>query len=165
MGSNPGYLFKSFLLYRMNISLCPGSDTQQILYCIFYAFSLQMDPKYRLKNTQIIIHICRRKISEFSFAPIRLVWRVLRKQRIPDLSSVSNGTGQWNFSGQRDKGTTGQAKNLAKGRDGSGQSKSGTAKNRYRRRDKPGQSRKGRSKTEKGCSKTEKDVLKQERMF
>ena len=30
----------------------------------------------------------------------------------------------------RDKGTTGQAKNLAKGRDGSGQPKSGTAKKR-----------------------------------
>ena len=70
----------------------------------------------------------------------------------------------------RDKGTTGQAKNLAKGRDGSGQPKSGTgragtAKNRDGTRDKTGQSRKGRSKTEKGCSKTEKDVLKQERMF
>ena len=61
---------------------------------------------------------------------------------------VSNGTGQSNFSGQRDsqnffvpgqrdngpevpllsrdKGTTGQAQNLAKGRDGLGQPKSGT---------------------------------------
>ena len=47
---------------------------------------------------------------------------------------VSNGTGQCNFSGQRDrssfivmdKGTTGQAKNLAKGRDGPGQPKFGT---------------------------------------
>ena len=70
----------------------------------------------------------------------------------------------------RDKGTTGQAKNLAKGRDGSGQPKSGTeragtAKNRDGTRDKTGQSRKGRYKTEKGCSKTGKDVLKQERMF
>ena len=69
-----------------------------------------------------------------------------------------------------DKGTTGHAKNLAKGRDGSGQPKSGTgragtAKKRDGTRDKTGQSRKGRSKTEKGCSKTEKDVLKQERMF
>ena len=70
----------------------------------------------------------------------------------------------------RDKGTTGQAKNLAKGRNGSGQPKSGTglagtAKNRDGTRDKTGQSRKGCSKTEKGCSKTEKDVLNQERMF
>ena len=54
----------------------------------------------------------------------------------------------------RDKGTTGQAKKLTKGRDGSGQPKSGT-----------GQSRKGCSKTEKECSKSEKDVLKQEKMF
>ena len=58
----------------------------------------------------------------------------------------------------RDKGTTGQAKNLAKGRDGSGQPKSGTgragtAKNRDGTRDKTGKSR-------KGCSKTEKGVLK-----
>ena len=70
----------------------------------------------------------------------------------------------------RDKGTTGQAKNLAKGRDGSGQPKSrteraGTAKNLDRTQDKTVQSRKGHSKTEKGCSKTEKDFLKQERMF
>ena len=79
-----------------------------------------------------------------------------------------NGTEIPSFS--RDKGTMGQAKNLAKGRDGSGQPKSGTgragtAKNRDGTRDKTGQSRKGRSKTEKGCSKTEKDVLKQERMY
>ena len=70
----------------------------------------------------------------------------------------------------RDKGTKGQAKNLAKGRDRSGQPKSGsgragTAKNQDGTWDKTGQRRKGRSKTEKGCSKTEKDVLKQERMF
>ena len=52
----------------------------------------------------------------------------------------------------RDKGTTGQAKNLAKGRDGSAKIRDGTAKNR----DKTGQSRKGRSITRKGCSKTEK---------
>ena len=70
----------------------------------------------------------------------------------------------------RDKETTGQAQNLAKGRDGPGQLKSGTgragtAKIRDGTRDKTGQSRKGLSKTEKGCSKTEKDVLKQERMF
>ena len=45
---------------------------------------------------------------------------------IPVSIRVSNGTGQYNFSGQRDKvsslsrdkGTTGQAQNLAKGRDG-----------------------------------------------
>ena len=52
----------------------------------------------------------------------------------------------------QDKGTTGQAKKLAKGRDGSGQPKSGTgragtAKNRDGMRDKMGQTRKGRSKT------------------
>ena len=70
----------------------------------------------------------------------------------------------------RDIGTTGQAKNLAKGWDRSEQPKSGTgragtAKNRDGMQDKMGQSRKRHSKTEKGCSKTEKDVLKQERMF
>ena len=53
-----------------------------------------------------------------------------------------------------DKGTTGQAKNLAKGRDGLGQPKSGTgraktAKNRDGMWDKTGQSRKGCSKTGK----------------
>ena len=52
----------------------------------------------------------------------------------------------------RDKGTTGQAQNLAKGRDGPGQLKSGTgragtAKIRDGTRDKTGQSRKGCSKT------------------
>ena len=89
-------------------------------------------------------------------------------------SRVSNGTGQRNFSGQRDsqnffvpgqrdngtevpslsrdKGTTGQAQNLAKGRDGPGQPKpgtgrAGTAKIRDGTRDKTGQSRKGCSKT------------------
>ena len=67
----------------------------------------------------------------------------------------------------RDKGTTGQAQNLAKGRDGPGQLKSGTgrvrtAKIRDGTRDKTGQSRKGCSKTGNGCSKTGKDVLKQE---
>ena len=70
----------------------------------------------------------------------------------------------------RDKGTTGQAKNLAKGQDGPGQPKfgtgrAGTVKIWDGTRDKTGQSRKGSSKTEKGCSKTYKDVLKQERMF
>ena len=102
-------------------------------------------------------------------------------------SRVSNGTGQCNCSGQRDrqnffvpgqrdtgtevpslsrdKGTTGQAKNLAKGRDGPGQPNfetglAGTAKIRDGTRDKTGQGRKECSKTGKGCSKTEKDVLK-----
>ena len=58
----------------------------------------------------------------------------------------------------------GQAKNLAKGRDRSGQPKSGTgragtAKIRDGTRDITGQSRKGGSKTEKGCSKTENLVI------
>ena len=88
---------------------------------------------------------------------------------------VSNGTGQCNFSGQRDrqknfvpgqrdnrtedpslsrdKGTTGQLQNLTTGRagtakirDGTGQSKTGTGRGTKRDR-------------------AEKDVLKQERMF
>jgi hypothetical protein len=63
----------------------------------------------------------------------------------------------------RDKGTTGQAKNLAKGRDGPGWA--GTAKIWDGTRDKTGQSRKGRCKTGKRHSKTENDALKQERMF
>ena len=79
-----------------------------------------------------------------------------------------SGTGKTFLSW--DKGTTRQAQNLAKGREGPGQLKSGTgwartAKIRDGTQDKTGQSRKGCSKTEKGCSKTEKDVLKQERMF
>ena len=70
----------------------------------------------------------------------------------------------------RDKGTTGQAKNLAKGRDGSGQPKFGTgwagmAKIWDGTQDKTGQSRKERSKTGRRCSKPENNVLKQERMF
>jgi hypothetical protein len=61
-----------------------------------------------------------------------------------------------------------QAKNLVKGRDGSGQPKfgtgrAGTAKIRDGTRDKTGQSRKGRSKTGRRCSKTKNDVLKQEK--
>ena len=69
-----------------------------------------------------------------------------------------------------DKGTTGQAKNPAKGRDGPGQPKFGTgrvgtAKIRDRTRDITGHSRKGHFKTAKRCSKTERDVLKQESMF
>ena len=67
-----------------------------------------------------------------------------------------------------DKGTTGQAKNLTKGRDGPGQPKfgtgrAGTAKIRDGTRDKTGQSKKGRSKMRKCCSKTENDVLKHEK--
>ena len=73
-----------------------------------------------------------------------------------------NGTEVSSLS--RDKGTTGQAQNLAKGRDGPGQLKSGTgragtAKIRDRTRGKTGQSRKVHSKTGKRCSKTENDVL------
>ena len=57
-------------------------------------------------------------------------------------------------SSSRDKGTTAQAKNLAKGRDGPGQPKfetgrAGIAKNRDGTLDKIGQIRKGRSKTGK----------------
>ena len=52
-----------------------------------------------------------------------------------------------------DKGTTGQAKNLAKGRDRPGQSKSGTGHGTKRDR------------AEKDVLKQEKDVLKQKRMF
>ena len=70
----------------------------------------------------------------------------------------------------RDKGSLGQAKNLAKGRDGLRQPKSrmgraGTAKIPDGTRDKTRQSRKVCSETGKGCSKTEKDVLKHERIF
>ena len=71
---------------------------------------------------------------------------------------VSNGTGQCNFSGQRDRssfvvpgqrdnGTTGQAKNLAKGLAGLG--RAGIAKIQDGTRDKTGQSRKRCSKTGK----------------
>ena len=68
----------------------------------------------------------------------------------------------------RDKGTTGQAKNLAKGRDGPGQPKfetgrAGTAKIQDGMRDKMGQSRKGCCKKGKQCSKTENVVLKLEK--
>ena len=57
----------------------------------------------------------------------------------------------------RDKGTTGQAKNLVKGLDGPGQPKSGTG--RVGTRDKMVQSRKGCS--GKDVVKQEKDVLKE----
>ena len=53
----------------------------------------------------------------------------------------------------RDKGTTGQAKNLAKGRDGPGQPKSGTGRGTKRDR------------AEKDVLKRENDVLKQKMMF
>ena len=53
----------------------------------------------------------------------------------------------------RDKGTTGQAKNLAKGRDGPGQSKSGTGCGTKRDR------------AEKDVLKQKKDALKQKRTF
>ena len=49
----------------------------------------------------------------------------------------------------RDKGTTGQAKNLGKGRVGTAKIRDGTAKKRDGTRDKTGQSRKGLSKTGK----------------
>ena len=77
----------------------------------------------------------------------------------------------------RDKGTTGQAQNLAKGRNGPRQ----PVKIRDRTQDgtvpdfdslsspfswdKTGQRRKGHSKTGKRRFKTENDVLKQEKMF
>ena len=53
----------------------------------------------------------------------------------------------------RDKGTTGQAKQLAKGRDGSGQPKSGTGRGTKR------------DKAEKDVLKQENDILKQKTMF
>ena len=53
----------------------------------------------------------------------------------------------------RDKGTTGQAKNLTKGRDGPGQPKFGTGRGTKRDR------------AEKDVLKWENDVLKQKRMF
>ena len=62
----------------------------------------------------------------------------------------------------QDKGTTGQAKNLAKGWDGPGQPKFGTG------RDGPGQPKSGtgrgtkRDRAEKDVLKQENDVLKQE---
>ena len=60
----------------------------------------------------------------------------------------------------RDKGTTGQAQNLAKGRDGPGQLKSGTGRaGTVKIRDGT------RDRAEKDVLKQEMDVLKQERMF
>ena len=65
----------------------------------------------------------------------------------------------------RDKGTTRQAQNLAKGWDGPGQLKSGTG------RDGPGQPKSGtgrgtkRDRAEKDVLKQENDVLKQKKVF
>ena len=100
---------------------------------------------------------------------LRVNWVVLLETR------VSNGTGQYNFSGQRDRSffivprqrDNRTSSNLAKGRDGLGQLKSGmgragTAKILDGTRDKTRQSRKGCSKTGNGCSETGKDNLKQE---
>ena len=53
----------------------------------------------------------------------------------------------------KDKGTTGQAKNLAKGRDGWGQPKTGTGRGTKRDR------------AEKDVLKQKKDALKQKRTF
>ena len=62
-----------------------------------------------------------------------------------------NGTEVSSLS--RDKGTTGQAQNLAKGRDGPGQPKSGTGRGTKRDR------------AEKDVLKQKKDALKQKRTF
>ena len=62
-----------------------------------------------------------------------------------------NGTGVDSLS--REKGTTGQAKNLTKGRDGPGQPKSGTGRGKKRDR------------AEKDVLKQKKDALKQKRTF
>ena len=62
-----------------------------------------------------------------------------------------NGTEVSSLS--RDKGTTGQAKNLTKGRDGPGQQKSGTGHGTKRGR------------AENNVLKRENDVLKQNMMF
>ena len=62
-----------------------------------------------------------------------------------------NGTGVDSLS--REKGTTGQAKNLTKGRDGPGQPKSGTGRGTKRDR------------AEKDVLKQKKDALKQKRTF
>ena len=77
---------------------------------------------------------------------------------------LRDGTGFLHLPLSRDKGTAGQAQNLAKGRDGPGQPKFGTgragiAKNRDGTRDKTGQNRKGCFKIGKLRSKTENDVL------
>ena len=90
---------------------------------------------------KFIKNVSSRPLSTIIFRPEKLKFHPYSI-----LTRVSNGTGQCNFSGQRDsqnffvpgqrdngtevpslsrdKGTTGQAKNLAKGRDGPGQPKS-----------------------------------------
>ena len=111
------------------------------------------------------------KLSNFKFAYFhgQNKYKIRVSVHYEVCTRVSNGTGQRNFSRQRDsqnffvpgqrdngtedpslsrdKGTTGQAQNLAMGRDGPGQPKSGTgragtAKLRDGTRDKTGQSRK-----------------------
>jgi hypothetical protein len=102
-------------------------------------------------------------------------------------SRVSNGTGQCNFSGQRDRSSfivpeqrdngtsqkscqgTGQFE-TAKIRDGPGQPKSGTgramtAKNRDGTRDKRDRAEKDVLKQKKDALKQKKDALKQKRTF
>ena len=84
-------------------------------------------------------------------------------------SSVSNGTGQYNFSGQRDRSSiivSGQRDKLKiLPRNGTGRDSQNPG------RDKPGQpkSRTGRGtkqgRAEKDVLKQEKDILKQKRMF
>ena len=102
-----------------------------------------------------------------------ILWTVLPKK--VSYIRVSNGTGQPNFSGQRDrqkifvpgqrdngtevpslsrdKGTTGQPQNLTTGRDGPGQPKSGTGRGTKRDR------------AEKDVLKQKNDVLKQKMLF
>ena len=81
-----------------------------------------------------------------------------------------NGTEVSSLS--RDKGTTGQAKNLTKGRDGPGQSKFGTGRDSQNSgRDGPGEPKSGTrrgtkwDRAEKDIPKKENDVLKQKMMF
>ena len=63
----------------------------------------------------------------------------------------------------RDKGTTGQAKNLAKGRDGPGQQKFGTGRARTAKI--WDGMRKKRDRAEKDILTQENDVLKQKTLF
>ena len=83
------------------------------------------------------------------------------KYKLSYKKGVSNGTGQCNFLGQRDRSsfivpgqrTTGQAKTLAKRRDGPGQPKSRTGRKTKRDR------------AEKDILKQKKDALKSRRKF
>jgi hypothetical protein len=99
-------------------------------------------------------------------------WCTLRTKMLGRGVGFLTWRGKCNFSGQRDRisfivpgqRTTGQAKNLAKGRDGLGQPKFGTgragiAKNRDGTRDKKGNG------AEKDVLKQENDILKQKTMF